>query len=319
MITPDRTTITTETLKGEFWKPCPGTCGGYLCCGYQIVTPLRGCGMYCRYCVLQVYFERQCQVAFENYGDLEEEVGRKMAAWRGIVRFGTGEFGDSLWAEDKLGLSRKVAETLLPYPNAVVEFKTKSASVDSLAGIEQPERIIVGFSLNTPRMIERFEQDTAPLDERFAAARKCEDMGFNVAFHFDPMFWYQGWEEEYRDVVRTIYRTVRDPRKIAWVSLGGFRSNPQLKRALRDSGAHLPLYEGEMIVGADGKLRYFRPYRVALYTALRDEFERHDPGVFLYLCMESREVWEASGMLPRIPEGLPAYLDKSAERMLRQT
>src|SRR5664279_1874604 len=93
----ERETVMTSEFRGEFWKPCPGTGGGYLCCGYQIITPLRGCGMYCRYCILQVYFERQTQVQFENYADLEEEVRRKMASWQGVVRFGTGEFGDSLY------------------------------------------------------------------------------------------------------------------------------------------------------------------------------------------------------------------------------
>jgi spore photoproduct lyase len=316
MLLTERTSITAETLKGEFCKPCPGTCGGYLCCGYQIITPLRGCGMYCRYCILQIYFERQCQVLFENYYDLEEEVHRKMASWKGVVRFGTGEFGDSLWAEDRFGLSRRIAGTLEPYPNVVIEFKTKSASVDSLKGINRPQRIITGFSLNTPRMIATFEQNTASLEDRFAAAQKCEQMGFNVAFHFDPMFWYDGWEQEYREVVRMIYRAIRDPARIAWVSLGGFRSNPRLKRSLREKGEHLPLFSGEMIVGNDGKLRYFRPYREAFYKAMQEEFEKHDPDVTLYLCMESKEVWEASGMMKRIPRGLPEYLDKSAERIL---
>ena len=32
--------------------------------------------------------------------------------------------------------------------------------------------------------------------------------------------------------------------------------------------------------------------------------------------MESPEVWEASGMLGRIPDGLVRYLDKRAEEML---
>jgi spore photoproduct lyase len=315
-VSKERLAITYETLQGDFWKPCPGTGGGYLCCGYQIITPLRGCGMYCQYCVLQVYFDKECQVFFENYADLEREIALKMAGWKGVVRFGTGEFGDSLWAEEQLGLSRKVAATLEPYDNVVVEFKTKSAIVDPLRGINRPERIIAGFSLNTPRMIERFERGTAPLRNRFDAARKCEDMGFHIAFHFDPMFWYPGWEQEYREVVRMIYQTVRDPSRIAWVSLGGFRSNPQLKRALREKNEHLPLYSGEMIVGADGKLRYFRPYRMAFYRAMQDEFEKYDPGVTLYLCMESREVWEACGMMKRIPGGLPGYLDKRAEELL---
>jgi hypothetical protein len=32
--------------------------------------------------------------------------------------------------------------------------------------------------------------------------------------------------------------------------------------------------------------------------------------------MESREVWEACGMMKRIPNGLPGYLDKRAEELL---
>jgi spore photoproduct lyase len=314
----DRQTLQTAAFQGDFWKPCPGTGGGYLCCGYQILTPLRGCGMYCRYCILQVYFEKQVQVAFDNYDDLETEVRRKMAAWKGIVRFGTGEFGDSLFAEGKLGLSARIAATLEPYENAVVEFKTKSAEVDGLCGIVRPERIVVGFSVNTPRMIGLYENATASLDERLAAAARCEQRGFHVAFHFDPMLWYEGWENEYRAVVDAIYASVKDPRSIAWCSLGGFRTIPQLKKTLRRTGDHLPLFSGEMIQGLDGKLRYFRPIRVAFYRAMREAFEKYDPEATLYLCMESPDVWEESGMAARIPDGLPRYLDKRAEEMVRR-
>jgi len=130
------------------------------------------------------------------------------------------------------------------------------------------------------------------------------------------MIRYDGWEEEYRGVVRSIYSSVKDPGNIAWVSLGGFRSVPSLKKELRQTDQHLPLFAGEMIVGNDGKLRYFRPLRVAFYRAMRDEFEKHDPAVTLYLCMESRDVWQDAGMANRIPDGLVRYLDARAEKML---
>jgi spore photoproduct lyase len=239
-----------------------------------------------------------------------------MKQWRGVVRFGTGEFADSLFAEDTLGLSRKIAATLEPYGNSIVEFKTKSVNIACLREIHKPERAIIGFSLNTPHMIALYEKGTSPLEERLAAARECENMGFFIAFHFDPMFWYRGWEGEYREVVRAIYTHIKNPRKIAWCSMGGFRTNPLLKKHLREGNQHLRLFSGEMIAGSDGKLRYFRPYRAALYSALREEFECHDVHAPIYLCMESREVWEAAGMYKRIPEGLPRYLDKRAEEML---
>ncbi len=302
--------------KGEFWKPCPGTTGGYLCCGYQIITPMTGCAMYCRYCILQIYFDHECRVAFDNLDDMQREIHDKISRRRGVIRFGTGEFADSLHAEERTGLAVSVAEMLEPYAQAVVEFKTKSAVTAPLAKIRSPGKVIIAFSLNTPRMIELMEHDTAPLKERFKAAGRCITMGFNVAFHFDPIFLYEGWEHEYRNVVDMIYSTVSDVKRIAWCSLGGFRSNPALKNYLKERCRHLPLFSGEMITGADGKLRYFRPLRVLIYRVMRDAFYLHQPDAPIYLCMESPEVWAESGMIDRIPHGLPAYLDERAEALL---
>jgi len=311
-----RTEILHSVNRGEFWKPCPGTTAGYLCCGYQIITPLTGCGMYCAYCVLQAYFEHDHQVAYTNLDDLEHEIREKMSRWKGVVRFGTGEFGDSLFQEDRLGLSRRIAAMLEPYPNAIVEFKTKSANVRALSGIRYPQRVVVGFSMNTPRMIGMFERGTMSLDERLDAARWCVEQGYWVAFHFDPMIWYAEWEPEYRDVARRILETLPDPSRIAWWSMGGFRCMPALKKIVRGRNEHLPLFAGEMLLGEDRKLRYFRPQRTAFYRAVREEVEARAPEIPLYLCMESPEAWEDSGMKDRIPNGLAEYLDDRARGML---
>lgn len=301
---------------GEFWKPCPGTTKGYLCCGYQIITPMTGCGMYCRYCVLQAYLENQAQVVYENIDDLEKEISLKMAKWKGVVRFGTGEFGDSLYLEDRFHLSERIAEILESYPNAIVEFKTKSTNIDGLAKIKNPKKVIVGFSVNTPAMISLHEQNTAPLEERLEAAQRCVEMGFWVAFHFDPIIFYPEWKKEYIEVVRKIFDYVKDPSKIAWWSMGGFRTSPALKALLKRQNTHLPLFSGEMVLGEDGKIRYFRPIRVDFYATLSEEIEKTSLSIPLYLCMESPEVWEAVGMKKRIPGGLVRYLDERAGEML---
>ncbi len=303
--------------KGEFWKPCPGTTGGYLCCGYQIITPMRGCAMYCRYCVLQAYFDDMRPVVYDNFDDLKNEIITKMEKWHGIVRFGTGEFTDSLCLEEKTGLSTAIAALLEPWPQAIVEFKTKSTVVKPLEKIKRPDKVIIAFSLNTPRIISLMEQGTASLDERFRAAKRCLEMGFNIAFHFDPIFIYKGWEKEYREVVEMIYDAVgKNIKKLAWCSMGGFRANPGLKKYLKEQMRHLQLFSGEMITGADGKLRYFRPIRVEIYRAMQDAFYKFQADAPLYLCMESHEVWEESGMIGKIPEGLPAFLDQRAEAVL---
>jgi len=301
---------------GEFWKPCPGTTKGYLCCGYQIITPLTGCGMYCRYCVLQAYLENQGQTVYGNLDALQKELNEKMSKWPSVVRFGTGEFGDSLFLNDKVHIAEKIAEMLEPYPHACVEFKTKSTAIRSLSKIKYPNRVVIGFSMNTPDMIAMHEHNTASLRQRLDAARQCLDMGFWIAFHFDPLIYHLGWETAYTNVVKEIFETIKDPSKIAWWSMGGFRSAPALKEHLKKMNMHLPLFSSEMILGEDGKYRYFRPQRTAIYSAMRKEIERHDAKVPLYLCMESPEVWADCGLAGRIPNGLVRYLDGRAEEML---
>lgn len=311
-----RRTIKTARCNGPFWKPCPGTGGDYICCNYQILTPLVGCGMYCSYCILQEYHDHQCQVLFENYDDLVQEVQSKLHSHSDIVRLGTGEFADSLWSEKKLGLSQKIASLLDPYPNVIVEFKTKSVTIEPLKNIKNPGKVIVGFSINTPRMITLLERGTAPLHKRLEAARRCEEWGFYVAFHFDPMVWYPQWQEEYTRCVDQIFAAVKNPHRIAWWSLGGFRTMPSLKKTLKQYNMHLPLFSGEIILGADGKYRYFRPIRVAFYEKMREQIENYFPQTTLYLCMESNEIWHECGLKSRIPNGLGYYLDNRAAEML---
>lgn len=312
----ERNRLVIKTKQGDFFKPCPGTGDGYYCCGYQIVTPLTGCGMYCSYCVLQEYHEEQCQVEYDNYSDLENEVKFKLAEEKNVVRIGTGEFADSLYLEKKLGLSQKIAHLLEPYPNVLVEFKTKSTNIEPLNSIKDPSKVVIGFSMNTPYMVSQVEKGTATIEKRLKAAKLCVDMGFWVAFHFDPMIWYPQWKSEYCQVVDQIFNTISDPKRIAWWSMGGFRTLPSLKSTLRFYKRNLPLFSGEMILGDDKKLRYFRPVRVAFYKAMQDQIELYYSDTTLYLCMESREVWEECGMIKRIPRGLTSYLDERAEKML---
>jgi spore photoproduct lyase len=63
-------------------------------------------------------------------------------------------------------------------------------------------------------------------------------------------------------------------------------------------------------------LRYFRPVRTAFYRAMYEEIRNYYPDLTLYLCMESREVWEDSGLVEKIPNGLVHYLDTRAREML---
>jgi len=65
-----------------------------------------------------------------------------------------------------------------------------------------------------------------------------------------------------------------------------------LKRTMRERFPKSGLLTGEQVLCPDGKLRYFQPLRVEMYRKMVRWIRRAAPTVKIYLCMESRGVWE---------------------------
>jgi len=150
------------------------------------------------------------------------------------------------------------------------------------------------------------------LEERLEAARRCQQWGYLLAFHFDPLLAYPKWKEGYAEVVARLFSAV-DPSGIAWVSLGSLRFMPSLKAIIRQSHPLTTILDEEFVPGLDGKLRYFRDLRVEMYSHLRELLLSVHKDLCLYLCMESDDVWrEALGFTPADRGGLSAMLDRQA-------
>src|SRR5208283_3194265 len=96
--------------KGAFVKPCPGT-PRYICCGLEILHIGQGCPMDCRYCALQVYFNRPVLEIFVNADDMIHAVENYLAQEPGrFHRICTGEFTDSLALDALTGLSSRLVD-----------------------------------------------------------------------------------------------------------------------------------------------------------------------------------------------------------------
>ena len=105
-----------------------------------------------------------------------------------------------------------------------------------------------------------------------------------------------------------------DPKGIIWISLGSFRFMPELKPVIRRRHPGTCLLDGEFIVGLDGKMRYFKPIRMDLYSFIRERLEEWHSSLGIYLCMESDEIWRRSiGWSPENSEGLSSFLDNRAK------
>jgi spore photoproduct lyase len=117
--------------------------------------------------------------------------------------------------------------------------------------------------------------------------------GYRLGFHFDPLVHYEGWESEYREVVKSIFRVI-NPAQVAWISLGALRFPPHLLERIKRRFPDSKIAYGEFIPGHHGKLRYFRPIREDMYRKMRSWIKAEAPNVFVYLCMESSAVWAQS-------------------------
>ncbi len=280
-------------LTGEkaFIRPCPCSPGA-IPCGYWTVDLNLNCPFDCSYCILQVYFNLQPLTIAVNQGDLESELDAFLADTRNnLLRIGTGELGDSLALEAISGQASFLIDLFRNKKRVCLELKTKTAAINSLLTSPASENVIFAWSLNTERIIKMEEIGSASLAERLRSAEKAVERGFKVAFHFDPIIYYSGWEKEYGQVCEALLKKI-PLAAIAWVSLGTLRFPGKLREIARQRFPRSSIYEEEMVRSWDGKFRYPRPLRMKIYQMLTDIFRAHDAGDKLYLCMESPEVWQ---------------------------
>ncbi|GJL77082.1 MAG: deoxyribodipyrimidine photo-lyase [Nitrospinaceae bacterium] len=298
-------------FKGSFLKKCPGISPGMVCCNYYVVNLMKNCIYDCSYCFLQGFLENNpLMVAYVNVEDLIAELD---AVFRDhpdrMFRVGTGELTDSLALEDVV----PYADQLIPFfnkkENAVLELKTKSDNVGELLKQESPKNVIVSWSLNPPNIIEQEEKGTPQLHKRLEAARLCREKGYRVGFHFDPIILHPGWERNYKDLIEELFCTI-PPSGIEWISLGSFRYRSRLKQVIKDRHQDTRLFTGEHVPSKDGKYRYLRSLRNTAYETVRGYIQKHSRDLNIYLCMETKEVWEGvTGKMPRSDKKLDQFFD----------
>ena len=301
---------------GRRLKPCPGT-SNHICFGYHVINAVTNCPMDCSYCVLQGYLNNPFLTLYTNWDNLLDEIDDFLLIDRqSLSRLGTGELSDSLALESIFPFSQFLIPFFAKRQNGILELKTKSANINPLLKMDHRGRTVVSWSLNSPKVIEREERRTAPLKERISAAKECQEKGYPLGFHFDPLIYHEGWEKEYRETVHQLFKQI-DPRRVLWISLGGFRYPPDLKAIAQDRFPQTEVFLGELFPGRDAKFRYLREIRMEMYQKMVEWLKEVDPTLFVYLCMESKEVWEnAFGWAPKNSRHLNQMFEERVERFL---
>jgi DNA repair photolyase len=276
---------------GQLVKECPAS-PGQLCCRYRVINIITNCPIDCSYCILQGYINNPFITITVNLDDIKGQVTELLRSDpQHIFRIGTGELSDSLALEEYTGFSFLLASFFLSQKNGFFEIKTKAHHIEELLKLDPQGKVGISWSVNPEDIIQQEERGASPLALRLQAAARCMERGYMIGFHFDPLILCPEWEEKYREVVRAIYASL-NPDRVMWISLGGFRYPRFLKPIIRERFPQSKILCGELLPGPDGKFRYLKTLRIELYRKIVDWIRAYDPKQFIYLCMESSEVWE---------------------------
>ncbi|HVN97071.1 MAG TPA: hypothetical protein VMT62_11620 [Syntrophorhabdaceae bacterium] len=293
---------------GSVVRDCPGT-KHHICCGYKTIDLIEGCPLSCSYCIMQAYLNAPHIKATEDVSHILDQVDQAIDQEpRHIVRFGTGELSDSLALDRRLDLNRHLVDYFGRKRKALLELKSKWASIDHLASSLNPYTVI-SFSVSPERLIQAEEKRTSPLHKRLKAAKMTQDLGSFVGIHLDPVVIYDGFEKDYRYLIDDIGR-ILNPEKIIWISLGLLRFPPKLYDHFLEKERKNLLY-GEFIRGEDGKYRYIKNERIRVYRSLYKQLKALHNNLFIYLCMERSDVWrEVTGIDVHDNEALITLFDR---------
>ena len=249
------------------------------------------CNLDCEYCFLQSYFDNAVPTVFINHDEILTAIKDVLlAAGDKKTVFHAGELCDALAFDDLTGLSRKLIPLFSEYPNAGLELRTKTTTIENLLTISSSSNIVISWTFSPQLIVDAYEHKTPPLEERVWAAGKVQRAGYNVGICLDPIILCEDWFNNYKSMLEMLFDRL-DIAKIKFVSLGGFRYLPSLIRVIRDRNPESNLLLGEFVPCIDGKYRYFRPIRVEVYREIGKAIREITRDVKMSLCMETPEVW----------------------------
>lgn len=295
--------------RGPFLRLCPGT-QKHICCLYHNLDVAAGCDLGCTYCILQGYLNNPLITIYCNMNDMFAELDDTLLnRSKAFFRIGTGELTDSLTFEHITELGPDLVNYFSDKQNAIIELKSKNVHIDSLLNLNHNGRAVISWSMNSAAMRTSDEPLATSIDDRLLAAVEVQKAGYKLGFHFDPMLDHPNWQDGYRETVDKIFSVIR-PENIVWISLGALRYPAPFEEVMRENHPESKIFLGELLPGVDKKSRYFQPIRVEMFSSMYQWIKSYSPDVFVYLCMESKPVWQKSfGWSPRSSAELKRLLD----------
>ena len=266
---------------------CPVASPKTRCCNLLTLDAVESCGFDCSYCSIQSFYNED-KITFDS--TLKQKLEAIELDPNEFYHIGTGQASDSLMWGNQNGILDDLIAFAEKYPNVMLEFKTKSDNISYLLEKNLPPNMLFTWSINPQTIINNEEHLTASLDRRLRAAKRLANKGCLVGFHFHPMIYFKGWEEEYGDIFKRLVDEFH-PDSVALLSLGTLTFIKPVMKQIRQRDFKSKILQIPL-VDASGKLSYPLETKIKLFSFAYQALKPWHGKVFFYLCMEDHSLWK---------------------------
>ena len=172
---------------------------------YQLPL-VSGCMGRCEYCYLNTQLgDKPFVRVFTNIDDVlkraKEYIEERLPQ---VTIFEGAATSDPIPLEPYTNALKKTIEFIGKEEKGRFRFVTKYNDVDTLLDAHHNNHTEIRFSINTPTVINTYEHYTASIDKRIEAAVKVANAGYKIGFIIAPIFIYDNWQKEYKDLIENI-------------------------------------------------------------------------------------------------------------------
>ncbi len=206
------------------------------------------CPFACSYCFLQGFFQSAHFLSFVNFEEYFDQIQKKIKEHAmDRLYFCAAYETDPLATE----FFSSFLEEFLPFfegcKNSFFELRTKCANITPLLKRKSIENCLVAFSLNPSLLIQTLEKKSSSLEQRIEAISHLQEEGWPIGLRFDPLFFFEGFEEEYGTLFSSLFAAI-DRKKIHSATLGTLRFPKDVYKNIKEqnySQILSPLWENE--------------------------------------------------------------------------
>lgn len=247
-----------------------------------------GCPFKCSYCYLQGTFYGKTDAKKTSLDKLLEATDMMFKLHKEPHLFNSGELSESMmFPEVMMGVLDRFEEQDMHK----ILLLTKSGLPRHKRWYDyllkrKYRQVVMSFSINSMEAYKRWELNTASPLERLDAGKAMVDMGYDVRVRYDPMFPFDGWEEEYSSIVDETFKRFEPER----ITLGTPRGLGSTIRNARERTWTEWFVKDQ--TGWGKKIP--DKTRIKMYMFMKDKIREYTK-ISIGICKETWAMWELLG------------------------